>query len=146
MSSGHSKFTNTSTLQNRSYRDDPNDSNLSVQAVTVTNSSEAFVWQRFGPLTIPAGNTAVVDTNLLSAFSRIDYIINFKDSGATVTKSMKLVAQNNAGVLTDSVSERMGGSIDVLVNVTDDAVDAFLEITNNEAFDIEVTFLRAVVL
>ena len=57
---------------------------------------------------------------------------------------MKLVAQNNAGNVTDMVSERMGGPINLAVNMTDDAVDAFLEITNNEAFDVEVTYLRAI--
>jgi len=138
------KFKNLRDSHHKSYRDDPIDDSLTVQAVTVVNSSEAFVWQRSGVLVIPASSTVVVDTNLLSTFSRIDYIINFKDDPITVTKSMKLVAQNNAGTVTDMVSERMGGSIDVAVSVTDDSVDAFLEITNNEIFDVVVTFLRAI--
>jgi hypothetical protein len=66
-----------------------------------------------------------------------------KDNPTTVTKSLKLTVQNNAGSLKDSVSERLGGPINAAVNVTDDAVDAMIEVTNNEAFDIYVTFLKA---
>jgi hypothetical protein len=97
----------------------------------------------FGPITVGAGLTVVIDTTLLSTFSRLDYIINMKDNPTTVTKSLKLTVQNNAGSLKDSVSERLGGPINAAVNVTDDAVDAMIEVTNNEAYDIEVTFLKA---
>ena len=105
---------------------------------------DSLAFQLFGPVTVPASSTAILDTNLLSTWSRIDYIINFKDSPVTVTKSLKLVAQNNAGTITDMVSERMGGPINVAVAVTDDGVDGFLEVTNNESFDLTVTFLRAI--
>ena len=75
--------------------------------------------------------------------SPADYILNFKDDPITVTKSLRLALQNNAGTLTDIVSERQGGAIDLSVDVTDDGVDAFVEITNSEAYDVTVTFLRA---
>jgi len=104
----------------------------------------ALVWQKF-TVTIPASSTVVVDTNLLSSFSRIDYILNFKNSPVTVTKSLKCIFQNNGGNLTDSVSERMGGPINVAVNGTDDSVDAFLEISNNESFPLTMTFLRSII-
>ena len=148
----------TPTSIERSYREDPlspetltrkavideithDKLDLIINALTVDN---VFVWKPFGPLTIPAGQTVVVDTNLLSTFSRIDYILNFKDTPITVTKSMKLVVQNDSGNVTDMVSERMGGSINIQVSATDDSVDAFIQITNNEAFDLELTFLRAI--
>lgn len=92
---------------------------------------------------IPANTMVVADVNLLSSFSRLDYIMNFKDSPVTVTKSMKVVVQNDSGALTSSVSERMGGAINVLINVTDDSVDAFLEVTNNEAYPLTMTFLKS---
>jgi len=97
----------------------------------------------FGPVTVGAGLTVVIDTVLLSTWSRLDYIINFKDNPITVTKSLKLQAQNNSGVVTDSVSERLGGPINVQTTMDDDAVDGLLTITNNESFDLDVTFLRA---
>lgn len=102
------------------------------------------VWSLFGPLIIPPTSTVVVDTNLLSSFSRIDYVLNFKDDPITITKSLKLVAQNNAGTVSDMVTERMGGNMDIAVNFTDDSVDGFLELTNNESFAVTLTFLRAI--
>lgn len=91
---------------------------------------------------IPASSMLVVDTNLLVSFTRLEYILNFKDDPITVTKSLRLIGQNNGGVVTDTVSERLGGPINVLVDLTDDSVDAFLEITNNEVFDLTLTMLK----
>lgn len=110
----------------------------------VIGNTTALGYLSFGPITVPASSAMVIDTNLLSTFSRLEYILNFKDSPITVTKSLKLIVQNNAGTLTESVSERLGGSIDVDIDVTDDAIDAFIEVTNNESFDLTVTFLRAI--
>jgi hypothetical protein len=109
--------------------------------IAAVNNSIGFILN--GPVTIGPGTT-IVDTTLLSTWSRLDYIINFKDNPITVTKSLKLIAQNNAGTITDSVSERMGGPINVQVSLTDDAIDGFLSITNNEAFNLDVTFLKAI--
>ena len=87
----------------------------------------------------------VADTVLLANFTRIDYQLTFKDTPVTVTKSLRLVANNNAGTVTTTVSERQGGSINVAVDVDDgDAVNGNLQITNNEAYDIELNFLRAI--
>lgn len=119
------------------------DANGNVARNVVVAPGSAGGYTAFGPITVGAGLTVVVDTTLLSSFSRLDYILNFKDNPVTVTKSLKLAVQNNAGSLKDSVSERLGGPISLSVDVTDDAVDAMIEITNNEAFDIEVTFLKA---
>lgn len=115
--------------------------NTAVNVIVAPGSAGGYT--AFGPITVSASSTLVVDNTLLSTFSRLDYILNFKDNPITVTKSLKLAVQNNAGDLKDSVSERLGGPINVDVDVTDDAVDAMLEITNNESFDIEVTFLKA---
>jgi hypothetical protein len=93
-------------------------------------------------LVIPPSTTQTIDVTLISTFSRIDYIVNFKNP-SDVTKSMKIVVQNDAGNISDVVSERMGGALDVLLNVTDDSVDTFLEITNNELTALTITFLRA---
>lgn len=124
------------------FKENPDDGGTDVRVCLTGASTDVLPFQKF-ETTVSASSTAVIDTNLLSSFSRIDYIINFKDSPVTVTKSMKVVVQNNAGTVTDSVSERMGGPINVSIDNTDDAVDQFLEITNNESFDLTVTFLKA---
>ena len=124
--------------------EDESAGDLLDQILAALGGGSTAVWSRFGPLVIPASSTVVVDTNLLDDFSRIDYILNFKNDPTTVTRSLKLVVQNSGGNVTDMVSERMGGSIDVNVNVPDDGLDAFLEIVNNEAFDVTINFLRAI--
>ena len=131
---------NTRDNEQKKFQPD-SDGNTAVNVLIAPGSSIGF--SPFGPLIVSASSSLVIDTNLLSTFSRLDYIINFKDSPVTVTKSLKLVIQNDAGLLTDMVSERMGGAIDVDVIVTDDAVDAFVTIDNNEIFDVTITFLRA---
>jgi hypothetical protein len=126
--------------EQRSFRPDSN-GDVARNVIIAPGSAGGFT--PFGPVIVSASSSLVVDATLLSTFSRLDYILNFKDNPVTVTKSLKLIVQNDAGSLKDSVSERLGGPINVLVDVTDDAVDAFLQITNNEIFDIEVTFLKA---
>ena len=124
------------------FKKNENDGGIDVRVCITDSANDALAFQKF-TTTIPASSTTTIDTNLLSSFSRIDYIINFKDNPVTVTKSMKVVVQNNAGTITDSVSERMGGPINVQIANTDDAVDQFLEITNNESFALDVTYLKA---
>jgi hypothetical protein len=131
----------TNQLENEKFREDNNGDTAVAVIVCAGTGGHGFV--PGGPIVVSASSTEVIDTTLLSTFSRLDYIINFKDNPITVTKSLKLVVQNDAGSLTDKVSERMGGNIDVDVDVTDDAVDASIEITNNESFDVTVTFLKA---
>jgi hypothetical protein len=126
--------------EQRKFRADGN-GDTAVNVIVAPGSAGGYT--AFGPITVGAGLTVVIDTTLLSTFSRLDYIINMKDNPVTVTKSLKLIVQNDAGSLKDSVSERMGGPINAAVDVTDDAVDAMIEVTNNEAFDIYVTFLKA---
>ena len=124
----------------RSFRPDAN-GDVARNVIIAPGSAGGFT--AFGPVTVGAGLTVVIDTTLLSTFSRLDYIINMKDNPVTVTKSLKLRVQNNAGNLTDSVSERLGGPINAAVDATDDSIDAMIDVTNNETFDIYVTFLKA---
>jgi len=66
-------------------------------------------------------------------------------SGESIqTKGLELAVQNNNGELTDSVSVRLGGALDVLANVTDDSVDMNLEIVNNEDDDVTLTYLKSI--
>lgn len=135
------------------YKENETDGGLDRRVTDVTTQGKldevinllednALVFSK-STVVIPASTMVVVDTNLISSFSRLDYILNFKDSPVTVTKSLRLAVQNNGGSITDTVSERLGGTIDVLIDVTDDTVDTFLEITNNEAFALTMTFLKS---
>lgn len=106
----------------------------------ITATSE---WERDVD-TIPAGGTLVVDKISLNDFSRIKYLMSFKDASTNSTKGFDLNVQNNNGVLTESVNNILGASLNILTNVTDDGVDMSLEITNNELNNIELSFLRSI--
>lgn len=92
---------------------------------------------------IPANSTVVADVNLLASFTRLEYIMNFKDSPLTVSKSLKMVGLWNGSVLIDTVSERQGGPLNVSVDLTEDSVDAFLSVQNNESFNLTLTLLKS---
>lgn len=100
-----------------------------------------LAWQRF-TVNIPANSTTVIDNNLLNDFSRINYIINFKGMTSNSTKGFELAVQNNNGSLSDTLSVRLGGPLQVFANVTDDSVDMFLEIQNDESEVVTVSFIR----
>ena len=126
------------------FKENQFDDGVDVRVCITDQANNALPWTK-SEVVVPASSTVVIDTTLLSTFSRIDYIINFKDSPVTVTRSFKLVVQNDGGTVSHVISERMGGSIDADIDVTDDAVDAFVEVTNNESFAVTVTYLRAAI-
>lgn len=127
------------TRENQSF--DLTSDGLVARRVLVYPSDQLGAFEK-SEITLPANSTLSVDVNLLSTFTRINYVLNFKDSPLTVSKSLKVQVQNNGGSVTDSVSERLGGPVDVLVAVTDDSIDQFLDLTNNESFALTVTFLK----
>lgn len=100
-----------------------------------------LIWQRV-VVTIPSSSSVIVDNNLLNDFSRIKYFLNFKGLTSSSTKGLDLTVQNNAGAVSDTVATRLGGPLDILTNVTDDSVDMFLEIVNNETESVELSFIR----
>lgn len=132
------------TVTNKTYqRVRDNSSLLELQNIVTLLSPNGLAWTR-SVVSIPANSTVTVDVTLLSSFSRIDYILDFLKVSDNSTKSLSLVVQNNAGTISDSVSNRLGGSINLAVNVTQNLVDEFLDVTNNEASALTLTFLKAV--
>lgn len=104
-------------------------------------TANSLIWTRT-IVVIPAGQTLVVDNNLLNSFSRLKYILNFKGDTSGETKGLELTVQNNNGSLDDVVTTRLGGSLNTNINVTDDSIDMFLEITNNESEDLTLSFIK----
>lgn len=132
------------TVTSKTYqRVRDNSSLLELQTIVALLSPNGLAWTR-SVVSIPANSTVTVDVTLLSSFSRIDYILDFLKVSDNSTKSLSLVVQNNAGTISDSVSNRLGGSINLAVNVTQNLVDEFLDVTNNEASALTLTFLKAV--
>lgn len=108
-----------------------------VDLLTANN----LIWTKT-VVVIPANTTVVVDNNLLNDFSRIKYFLNFKGVSTSSTKGYDLTVQNNAGTVTDTLSTRLGGPLSLNINVTDDSVDMFLEIANNESEDLTLSYIK----
>lgn len=104
-------------------------------------TANSLIWTQT-IVVIPASSTVIVDNNLLNDFSRLKYIANFKGNTSGETKGLELSVQNNMGTLTETMSVRLGGSLDFNINVTDDSIDMFLEIVNNETEDLTLSFIK----
>jgi hypothetical protein len=116
---------------------------IELQSIVSLLNISGLAWTK-STLTIPANSTVTADVTLLSSFNRIDYILDFVKVSDSSTKSMTLIVQNNAGTVSDSVTNRLGGSINLALNVTQNLVDEFLDVTNNESSALTLTMLKAV--
>lgn len=114
----------------------------SINNTTVINNNS--VWEEESA-SVTSSGTLTIDTVPLISFSRIKYYINFKGATTSSTKGIDLTVQNNNGVLTESVSSVLGEGFSIITNITDDGVDMSLEVTNNEAETLNVTFLKAII-
>lgn len=91
---------------------------------------------------IPSGNTAQIDLNLFSGFSRVEYIFSIKDKSTLETKGFRLSAQNNNGNLSDSINSILGENLAVQVNVISSLTEMILQVQNNQPNEIEVSFIK----
>jgi hypothetical protein len=84
----------------------------------------------------------VVDSLPLDQFCALDYFLCFKKDGLNSTKAFKVLVRKTETNVEDSVYSRNGTGIDVdfFVNVNGSNVE--LQVTNNEAVAVELTFAR----
>jgi len=87
----------------------------------------------------PAGSETM-DTFSLTGFIGYKYLVFMSGNGRT--KFLELnVAKENGGA-SDSISSRLGDSLDVSINVTDDGADVSVTFANSEAFTVSVKLLK----
>lgn len=100
-----------------------------------------------GSGSLPSTGTEIVDEIPIAAVNHIDYIINFRNSDNSQTQSLKLSARRVDGGIKDIVYSKMNRnnvadtlSIDVVAQVS--GLNFELEITNNESFSVDYSFIR----
>lgn len=102
-----------------------------------------FNFYAVGGAEIPAGQTLDLDTLDFSTFSTIDYILSFKNSDETLTKSLRLFARKSAlGNVEESVSARLG-ALALEISTAVEGSTLKLKVKNNELFTINASFARA---
>lgn len=87
--------------------------------------------------TISALTTKVVDVVPLADFNCIDYIICVRKPDKTAMTHLKLSGYQDDTGLHDNVYDKRGG-LDISVSWVEVGTDAELQITNNEAYGIDV--------
>ena len=92
--------------------------------------------------TVLATSSKVVDLLALSSFSKLEYIVEYRDTTSSKTKTLKMAVTNGDTEVCDSVYAKQGDPMDIAITARRTASNFELEITNNEAFDIDLSFAR----
>jgi hypothetical protein len=93
-------------------------------------------------ITIDPSSTIIVDIIPIADFSRIKYFITYLGLLTGSSKGLDLVVQNDNGNVTNSVSSRLGGNLNISTNVSTDGVDMSLEVINGETEGLNLTFIK----
>ena len=99
------------------------------------------IWREFA-VTVPSGQTIVVDTLPLTNFIGINYLVNLL--GNSRNKSFQLNVTKDNSDVSDVLFSICGAQLAVSVNVNNNSGNMELQIINNELFDIDVDFTRLV--
>jgi len=91
--------------------------------------------------TIPAFSSNVVDSIDLSDFFSLEY--SFHLTNGTKVRSFKCIVTYDNGFLTDQVYSR-SGSLNVGIDIVINGVNMDLQITNNEASEVDLTLTRLI--
>lgn len=92
--------------------------------------------------TIPATSVKVVDRVALSSFTRLEYIVEMRDTTSNKTKGFKFSVQNDETDLSDVLTAKVGNEINIEIYAKVNGSDCEIELTNNESFDLAVSFAR----
>lgn len=104
---------------------------------------DADIWDEQSK-SLAASSLNVTDTIPMVAFRQVIYNINFKDSTSETYKSLKLTVTKDDNSLKDQVSNILGSPISLEINPVINGSNMELQITNNEAFIVDVRIARLV--
>jgi hypothetical protein len=93
------------------------------------------IWKCFNN-TIPAGQTVVVDSGLLSSLSCNTY--HFAASGSGNNRKYNFQLVNDSGSLKDSLT-KLGSTLNINFNSVINGLNYEVRVTNNEAFAINLS-------
>lgn len=90
--------------------------------------------------TVLSSSTKIIETISLIRFSELKYFINFE--GNSEVKSMEVTVQKRGSQIFSSIGNRIGVGIDLIVNPKSNGLNFEMEITNNEGFDVALSYAR----
>ncbi len=99
------------------------------------------VWEKFTRV-VPGSSTIVADTLLLTAFNQLEHIINFKETVTKVEKGLKMTIVKTDTTLKDSVYAVTGAPMSMEVNAVINGSSYELQIVNNGANAVDMSFAR----
>lgn len=87
---------------------------------------------------IPPGSSFDFDTLPISSYRNIEYTVTVYDSTNDRSTYRKLVGSKKNGGVSYQINSKGGDNLNLALNCFDNATDASLRITNNEAVPVEV--------
>lgn len=92
---------------------------------------------------VPANSAKTIDLRPLLDFDSLLYLINYKNTLNGVSKSLKMIVNKNDLGILNQVFGKIGSIINVGIDTLVDDDDMKLVLTNNENYDMAVTFIRS---
>lgn len=99
------------------------------------------VWEKINK-TAPAGSTIVADSNSLSSFRQLEYIINYRNTVTLREKGLKVTVVKDDTVINEQVYARTGAPLSVGLNMVINGGNVELQIENNELNAVNVSFAK----
>lgn len=110
-----------------------------TQNINVTQSDHP--WEKFTQ-SISASSTSIVDTIALTAFVKIEYTIEYRDTTTNRVKGLKMSVVKDDTLLKDQVYAISGAPLNIELNTNINGSNYELEIVNNELNAVEMVFAR----
>ena len=111
------------------------------QTINIINEGATSPWTQ-GSSTVGASSTEVLETIPLSSFTCLEYTICIKNGDGSLTKTLKLLARRDDMDIKDNIYAKNGDPIDIEINSVQISTNFQLEFVNNEAFSLDVSFIR----
>ena len=95
--------------------------------------------------TITASTSSVVDTQPLASFTAATFYFKIVRVSDGKSRTFSLDVNNNDGDVRDTIYKKLGQNMSVLVDTGVSGLNYELTITNNEASDVAVTYLKTTI-
>lgn len=89
---------------------------------------------------VPSGQTSVLHSTLLSGLNALEYFISVRNADFSKNRSFKMTVTKLDVGLRDTVFAKVGSSLSYTVSAGVNGANAELNLHNNEAFDLTVSF------
>lgn len=111
--------------------------------MTIQNSVSISLWipER---LTIPASSTIQTNDVALTDFNSINYYMVFWNDTEVKRRNLNLTVIKKNATVNDIVYNKRGDNLNISLEAKVTGANAFVEIVNNETFDVEVDLVKLI--